>query len=183
MTYNLKRITELNKYLLRNYCHPDCIAVDATTGNGNDTLFLAKHCRFVYGFDIQRIAIERTEARLKENGVENYELFCDTFANMAEYVNEKPDIITFNLGYLPNGDPSITTKTEETIKAINSALRILNDKGVMTLCLYWGHEEGKREREGVIELARQLDSHQYHVSYISLINQLDCPPEIIMINK
>lgn len=46
--------------------------VDATVGNGKDTLFLAKKvgpCGRVYGFDIQEKALSKTKALLKKNNL------------------------------------------------------------------------------------------------------------------
>ena len=40
------------------------IVVDATMGNGHDTLFLAKLAKQVYAFDIQEQAVEKTRQRL-----------------------------------------------------------------------------------------------------------------------
>ena len=42
--------------------------VDATMGNGHDTLFLAQLARQVYAFDIQEQAVEKTRQRLAEAG-------------------------------------------------------------------------------------------------------------------
>ncbi len=38
--------------------------MDATMGNGHDTLFLAKLAKQVYAFDIQEQALEKTQERL-----------------------------------------------------------------------------------------------------------------------
>ena len=45
--------------------------VDATMGNGHDTLFLAQLARQVYAFDIQEQAVEKTRQRLAEAGLDN----------------------------------------------------------------------------------------------------------------
>ncbi|MBO4218085.1 MAG: methyltransferase domain-containing protein, partial [Erysipelotrichaceae bacterium] len=157
MNYNLKRITEFNKLILDACCGSDKVAIDATCGNGHDTLYLAQRCRFVYGFDIQQQAIENTEKLLSENGMENYMLLNCSFSRMEEIVPEGADIITFNLGYLPGGDKSITTTAEETIRGLDAALRMLNPQGIIALTMYWGHEEGKRERQALLDYCRQLD--------------------------
>ena len=46
------------------------IVVDATMGNGHDTLFLAQLARKVYAFDIQEQAVEKTRQRLAEAGLD-----------------------------------------------------------------------------------------------------------------
>ncbi len=183
MKYNLKRITEFNKLVLDCHCMPESIAVDATCGNGNDTLYLARRCRFVYGFDIQKQALINTETLLKENGIDNWQLFNESFSMMDKLINVRADVVTFNLGYLPGGDKSVTTVAEETVEGIKAALRVLNDHGLISITMYWGHPQGKTEREEVLKFCRTLDSRQYHVTYISLLNQDNCPPEIILINN
>ena len=56
---------------LRTHVRPGAFALDATAGNGHDTLFL---CRLVgaagrvLAFDVQPQAVENTNARLRENG-------------------------------------------------------------------------------------------------------------------
>ncbi len=165
------------------HCTPESIAVDATCGNGNDTLYLAQRCKYVYGFDIQKQALKNTEALLKENGKNNWQLYNESFSRMDELVKEKADVITFNLGYLPGGDKNITTIAEETIEGIKSALRLLNAHGLISITLYWGHPQGKKEREEVLKYCRTLDGREYHVTYLSLLNQDNCPPEIVLINN
>ena len=48
------------------------LCIDATVGNGHDTFALAKLVGkdgLVFGFDIQKVALDRTEALLEENQV------------------------------------------------------------------------------------------------------------------
>ena len=52
------------------------IVVDATMGNGHDTLFLAKLAKKVYAFDIQEQAVEKTRQRLAEAGLDNAQLMA-----------------------------------------------------------------------------------------------------------
>lgn len=183
MKYNLKRITEFNKMVIDAYCTSESIAVDATCGNGHDTLYLAERCKFVYGFDIQEQALTNTQSRLRENERKNCRLFNASFSQMDKLIDERADIITFNLGYLPGGDKNITTLADETVEGIKAALRLLNEHGLISITMYWGHPQGKYERQRVLEYCRTLDGRKYHVTYLSLLNQDNCPPEIILINN
>ena len=64
----LQRILPFAKQLLQNSINTGDIVVDATVGNGHDTVFLAKTVGengHVYGFDIQKQAISNTIERLK----------------------------------------------------------------------------------------------------------------------
>ena len=54
------------------------IVVDATMGNGHDTLFLAKLAKQVYAFDIQEQAVEKTRQRLAEADLDNAQLILAT---------------------------------------------------------------------------------------------------------
>ncbi len=183
MTNLLTKTTELARYLWLPYCDKDKIAVDATCGNGNDTLFLAANCGFVYGFDIQETAINNTDNLLKEHGLNNYRLFNLSHSEMSSVMDTKADLIVFNLGYLPSGDKAITTETESTLKALSQSLDLLNINGLISIILYCGHESGKKEKEEVLEYCRNLDKSRYHCGFISFINQPNCPPEIVMITR
>ena len=50
----LERILPFSKTLIKEHIKQDSIVIDATCGNGNDTLFLAQVSNgHVFGFDIQ----------------------------------------------------------------------------------------------------------------------------------
>jgi hypothetical protein len=118
------------------------IAVDATCGNGHDTLFLLEQFKKVYAFDIQPLAIKRT--REKTEGFNNLVLLEDDFKKINQYVQEA-DAIMFNLGYLPGSDKKVRTSAYNSFEAILNAYEILNRGGVMTIACYTGHEGGLDE--------------------------------------
>ena len=62
----------------------------------------------------------------------------------------------FNLGYLPKGNKEIVTKPETTIMAINEIFDILSIEGIIILVIYHGHEEGKVEKEALLEFYKTL---------------------------
>ena len=115
-------ITVLGKAheLVRERLRPGDIAVDATAGNGVDTLILARlvgERGQVYAFDIQEQALAATRARLENAGAAAHvKLIHDSHARLEHYLS--PDqhgrvaAVMFNFGYLPGGDPSIITRTE-----------------------------------------------------------------------
>ena len=88
------------------------IAVDATCGNGHDTLFLLEQFKKVYAFDIQPLAIKRT--REKTEGLIIL-FFEDDFKKINQYVQEA-DAIMFNLGYLPGSDKKVRTSAYNSLK-------------------------------------------------------------------
>ena len=93
------------------------IVVDATMGNGHDTLFLARLAKKVYAFDIQEQAIEQTTKRLAEAKLDNVELFLTGHENVDQYV-ESIKAAIFNLGYLPSADHTVITRPHSTIQAL-----------------------------------------------------------------
>ncbi|QGU96779.1 methyltransferase domain-containing protein [Clostridium bovifaecis] len=161
--------------------------IDATMGNGNDTVFLAglvgKEGK-VYSFDIQDIAIENTEEKLKSANIfSNVKLIHDGHENIDKYVNEKVKLVMFNLGYLPSASHEITTKAETTITAIKKSLEVLDRDGVILLVIYHGHDNDKMERCAVEKLASNLDQKEYNVIRLEFINQMNNPPLLIAIEK
>jgi len=163
-------------------------AVDATLGNGHDCLWLCKlvgESGRVYGFDIQKEAVERSRARLADQGVENRAMLIhDGHQNMLSHLErESADAIMFNLGWLPGAEHGVTTFTETTLQAVNAALEVLKQDGVMTVCVYPGHEEGAREREALIQWARNLDEKRFDAMIQSYLNQSNSPPLMIAVKK
>ena len=171
----------------RNCCSEEAvplIAVDATCGNGNDTLWLAESCDRVYGFDIQQSAISQTAALLEAHGLaDKARLFCDSHANMAKYISEEIAVIVFNLGYLPSGDKNITTDAQTTLSALSSSLKLLRADGLLCVTMYPGHPAGKAEREAVLAWAALLDKRAFHCVRTDMLNQPVSAPEILFITK
>ena len=54
----MKRPIQMSHDFLAQVLDDESIAVDATMGNGHDTLFLAKLAKKVYAFDIQEQALD-----------------------------------------------------------------------------------------------------------------------------
>ena len=163
------------------------VAVDATMGNGHDTQWLcelAGENGRVYAFDVQPEAVERTRERLAEIGLlGRAELFCAGHERMAEFVHEKADAIVFNLGWLPGAEHGVTTQTSTTLMAVNAALELLKEDGLMTVCIYPGHEEGTRELHALMEWASALDEKRYDALLKTYLNQSNDPPRMLAIRK
>lgn len=168
------------------------IAIDATTGNGHDTLFLARRVGTkgkVYGFDLQASAIENTRARLLEHGIaaENFELHARSHAELNEALPStlqgKVSAILFNLGYLPGGDKSVITLTGSTLLAIQAALDYLEENGVLTIAAYPGHEGGREEKDEVERLLAQLDPTDFEVQKLAYLNFRPTTPVSYLIRR
>ena len=174
--------------LIERALYPGAVAVDATLGNGHDALWLCGlvgETGRVYGFDVQQEAVERSRARLVEAGVEaRATLILDGHQNMISYVPpESADAVMFNLGWLPGAAHGVTTQTGTTLEAVAAALTVLKEDGVMTVCVYPGHEEGARERDALLNWARELDERSYDVMLRAYLNQSGDPPLMIAIKK
>ncbi|MCM3569676.1 class I SAM-dependent methyltransferase [Neobacillus mesonae] len=187
----LDRILPFVKILLKKSVNPGDIAVDATLGNGHDTVFLSElvgDTGKVYGFDVQDQAIAATTERLKQQGMlERAELFHDGHEHAASHIpasdHGKITGVVFNLGYLPGSDKRIVTKPETTISAINQLLGIMAPEGILVLVVYHGHEGGETERDALLHYCSQIDQKTAHVLQYQFINQEHNPPFIIAIEK
>ena len=134
--------TFVHKYI-KGLINQNDIVVDMTIGNGNDTLFLVKKCKFVYGFDISLDAINNTKDKLKEYN--NYLLIHDNHINVDKYIKERIKLFIFNLGYLPYSESKTITKANETLIAFKKSYDLLINNGYIVITFYLGHEGGKDE--------------------------------------
>lgn len=187
MSYELKPARFLARDILAQVVCPGDAVADATMGNGHDTLFLAEKVGpdgHVYAFDIQEKALEATRKLLEEYGMENrVTLFCRSHADLAGTVPDGLSAAVFNLGWLPGGDHSVTTRCESTGKAVLGALKRLKAGGVMTVCVYPGHEEGRLEREMLSELLAGLSNREYNVLRQTFLNAGEGAPECLVVQK
>lgn len=169
---------------ISQYLHKGSTVIDATCGNGNDTLAMAKMgAGKIYAFDIQKEAINRTRELLMQENIplNKVHLILDSHTNMRKYVTDKAQVIVFNLGYLPSADKEITTNKETTITAVKEALRLLEKDGLLCICMYSGHPGGREEKQALLDFAENLDERIWHTAYINLPNQRKNPPELLLI--
>lgn len=149
-------------------------AIDATAGNGHDTLFLARQVGVngkVFGFDIQQQAIETAQSKLQSKQVADItRLFQLSHHKMEQCIpidfHGKVKAIMFNLGYLPGSDKSIITQTDSTLAALEQSLNLLDKSGLITIAAYPGHSGGDAETKAIRQWLEQLDSDQYSVKTI-----------------
>ena len=69
------------------------------------------------------------------------------------------------------------------IKALEKSLKLLNDKGLILICLYPGHESGRLEGEFIEKFIKNLDQKIYQVIKYGFLNQVNNPPYLISIRK
>lgn len=182
----VERILPFAKSLIISHINEASTVVNATCGNGHDTLFLAQHVPkgHVYGFDIQEAAIKAAREKVKDYN--NTTLILDGHEHVSRYIKQEDlpiDAAIFNLGYLPKGDKHIVTTSETTIQAIESLFEMLAPEGIIVIVIYPGHPEGRIESNVVFEYLQQFDQQKAHVLQYGFINQQNNPPYICAIEK
>ena len=167
----------------------DGIFIDATAGNGHDTLFMAQHIEKgskILAFDIQEQAILQTRQLLQNHDLEE-KVTCilDSHAQIFKYLGNHDFVrlAIFNLGYLPGSDKKIITTLSSTIEAIQILLSRLEKNGKIIIVSYYGHEGGVEEKDSVEKLIAALPQKEWSVLKYQFINQINCPPICYIIEK
>lgn len=182
-------IVKFSHKLIKEVIRPGDSVIDATVGNGNDTVFLASlvdKTGKVYGFDVQEQAIENTTEKITLTGLQaQVELFQMGHEKLDQVISKDVRIqgAIFNLGYLPKSDKKIITQPDTTVSAIQKILPQLAVKGRIILVVYHGHEGGGDEKEAVLSFSKSLDQKKYQVLQYQFINQINNPPFVIAIEK
>lgn len=137
---------------------PGDLALDATCGNGHDTLFLAQAGCQVIACDLQEEALLKSKERVgKASNVVFHHTCHAELALTLEPSSVK--LVVFNLGYLPgSGNKQFTTRTETTLLALERLLPKVASQGAVCITLYPGHPEGAREEAALLLWAAQLRS-------------------------
>lgn len=182
------QITQWSAHFIEEQVKPGDFCIDATMGNGNDTLLLSRLCGEsgqVLAFDIQEQALNHTRERLQKAAApENYTLLLESHSHMSQYARpETVSCIVFNLGYLPGGNHSKATKSNTSITAMEQGLFLLKKGGLLSLCIYSGGDSGFQERDDVLTWLKQLDSHKYLVIRSDYYNRPNNPPIPVLIIK
>ncbi|PAV27717.1 16S rRNA (cytosine(1402)-N(4))-methyltransferase [Virgibacillus profundi] len=186
----LKGILNYAHYLLEESINKGETVIDATCGNGNDTLFLSNvvgQTGHVLAFDIQEKAINTTKRLIIDNDRTNVSLIHDSHATVSHYIPKelhgKIGGAIFNLGYLPKSDKTVITKGESTTDAIDSILSCLKKDGLIVIVVYHGHDGGRQEKESVLKHVVHLDQKEFNVLQYGFINQKNDPPFILAVQK
>lgn len=179
----ITNLNELAHFLWQEYIKKGDIVLDATCGNGHDTLRLlelAGEDGLVYAFDIQKSAVEK--CRNMTSNAKNAVYIIDSHSNIDKYIKKELSAAVFNLGYLPNSDHDITTQPKTTIEAIVKVLKLLKKGGIISLASYRGHDEAA-EYTAVSDFLKKLDPKDFKVIEIDPINQSDLSPKLFICQK
>lgn len=175
--------------LLKEVVHDNDIVVDATMGNGNDTVFLANlvgENGHVFAFDVQKQAIENTKLTLTDLDLLKRTTLIQNGHEFVDSIIPEETVIKaaiFNLGYLPKSDKTIITKADTTLQALTKLLEHLCPHGRIILVVYFGHDGGKEELEAIQEFCIKLSQIEYNVLTYQFINQKNNPPILYCIEK
>lgn len=165
------RLTERAHDYLSRQLRPGDRALDATAGNGHDSLYMAKRVGpkgHLIAIDIQPAAIRTTRRRLQ------VEDCCDqTELLVADHSQALPSLylqypqafraIIFNLGYLPGSDKRIQTQVHSTIGALNAATGLLIPDGLLLVTAYRGHIGGQAEARCIADWMQNLHAQAWSV--------------------
>jgi len=181
-------LVKLAHEIIGDALRPSDIAVDATVGNGHDTVFLADcvgPSGHLYGFDSQQQALAAASAKLgMRTGVTLvHASHADMSANIPVQFHGKIRACMFNLGYLPGGDKRLVTHVDSTLAALTCAARILATGGILTVIAYPGHPGGEQEAAQVKHWCGQLDAGQFNVKTVYSDKGNAAAPRLFVICK
>lgn len=166
---------------------PGATAVDATSGNGLDTVFLAENVGpegRVYAIDIQESAIQRTGEKLKAAGLlDRVTMLRSGHQEIKELVPGPVDAVMFNLGYLPGSDRTVTTLPGTTIEGIKGALSLLRREGRLSVIVYTGHPGSGEESRAVGELLQGIYVKEFSVQKMTFWNSRKSSPELYFVTR
>jgi predicted methyltransferase len=173
--------------LLKDTFREGFTAIDATAGNGYDTLFLVQQTGpdgHVFAFDIQQKALDSTAKLLAENNVPTaaFTLIRASHAHLETHLpqqlHKKVSVVMFNLGFLPSGDKSLITEPATTISALAAASRVLERGGILSVIAYPGHPFGNDEALSVEKWMSALAPDAFEVQTIKAVNRVQPAPEL-----
>lgn len=175
------------------------LCVDATCGNGHDTLFLADllgrllpgENAAVMAFDVQEAALDATKTLLdKESTGRNVRvsLLLRSHAELAAAQDELAPgsalcAVMYNLGFLPRSDKQVTTRSESTLASLKAAKERLVHGGIIALHAYGGHKGGLEEMQAVTAWFSTLAYPAWQVGRYAICNKPRNPETLFLAHK
>jgi SAM-dependent methyltransferase len=178
---------------------PALLAVDATCGNGYDTLFLAQTLEelcgdkgwSVLGFDVQSQALDSTRAVLQAEGcsprvdllLQSHERLKDEVVRQMAKAPTALCAVMYNLGYLPRSDKRVITRKESTLPSLCDAAALLAPRGILAVHAYGGHPGGQEEMNAVEQWCAALPYDAWQVARYALPNKPHGPETLFLIQR
>lgn len=186
--YPFRNAVTVSHMMMEPYARQSHVLVDMTCGNGHDTAFLARLMpddAVLYAFDIQPCAIDHTQQRLQQEGLDGKHVVCTCGSHdeLLARIQENVDLMVFNLGYLPSGDHKIHTNCEITLKAMKIGLNKIAINGIIMIAAYPGTEAGAREEQALRSFLQTIPQQDFHISSWQPVNEVHCPPVLYIVQK
>ena len=186
----MTRLTDQAHALITSVLQTGEIAIDATAGNGHDTLFLCQTVGptgRVFAVDIQQAALDQTTVQLEQAALSNCTFKCGNHSQLSEMIpaefHQRIGAIMFNLGNLPGGDHTKITQQHSTQAAVKASLNLLRPGGILTILAYPGHPGGAAETEAVSDLLAGLERTEYATELILAKTESTSAPRLFVLRK
>ncbi|MET3683607.1 hypothetical protein ABID56_001716 [Alkalibacillus flavidus] len=186
----MKQIIPFAHDWLRQTIESGDTVVDATLGNGHDSVFLSQTVGsngHVYSFDIQVEAITEAKQLFNREQTENVTTVQLGHEHASSYLQDRGvqsiGGAIFNLGFLPGGDEEITTHADTTIQAIDGIFSLLKSKRMIVIVVYPGHETGQTEKNQLMTYLKQQKPSTMDVAMYHLVNRSDKAPFVVGLYK
>ena len=176
---SFRNAVNLSHICVKRVVKPGDTVINATCGNGHDTLFLAGLVTSgrVLAFDISPLAIANTAAGWRPMDYSPVELFRGHFAPCRlRKLTVRPSVT----GYLRFSRETATV-AECSRQAIQADAALLQPGGVMTVVCYPGHEEGAEETRQVLAVTGELNQQEFEVLKVNFINQVHHLPLLVVV--
>lgn len=165
---------------------PGDLAIDATAGNGHDTVFLAERVGDsgkVLAFDVQAEAIAAARARVADLAG-RVDFIHGSHVELAEHAAPgSAAAVMFNLGYFPGGDHAVITRTSGTLAALDAALGVLKPGGIVTVVCYPGHPGGDEESAAVEAWSEKLAAADFDATVTRRTDTLRPSPFLVSVRR
>jgi ubiquinone/menaquinone biosynthesis C-methylase UbiE len=179
------RPTALAQEILRPMIRPGDRVIDATAGNGHDTVFLAEcvgPTGKVLAFDVQEAALVSARTRVADSAW--VEFFHESHGKMNLHAGDgSVAVVMFNLGYLPGEDHELTTEAAETLSALEIAARLLKSGGALSVIGYPGHPAGAVEAAAVETWVTGLAADGWRVAKYGAVGTRRAAPFLLLAVK
>ncbi len=172
--------------LAARLCPGDAV-LDATCGQGFDTLFLARLVLpggQVHAVDIQPAALEQSRALLTQAGFAQGLVFHGCSHDALDFSALPPlAAAVFNLGFLPGSNKQVITRPGSTLAALEKTLPRLCSGGLLCVHAYSGHDGAAEELEAVRQWAEKLSWRQAQVCACVQLNKQKRAETLFIITK
>ncbi|GAA0465080.1 class I SAM-dependent methyltransferase [Alkalibacillus silvisoli] len=186
----MKQIIPYAHQLLYDSVKQSEVVVDATLGNGHDSLMLSElvgRDGHIFAFDVQKQALEQAQQLFNQHDVQHVTTILQGHEHAYEELNKR-DIkniggVIFNLGFLPGSDQSITTTANTTIQAIEGLLKLLKKERLIVIVIYPGHETGQIEKDELLNYLKNKPAKEVDIVKYQMVNRSEKAPFVVAIYK